>query len=64
VFSLREYAEFWWDRWLLAHWSGDVWSWSFYLLERHVALPCWRFRVSPMLSILLVMEEEDKAFLS
>jgi hypothetical protein len=40
------------------------WSWSFYLLEHHVALPCWRFRVSPMLSILIVMEEEDKPFLS
>jgi hypothetical protein len=24
VFSLRDHAEFWWDRWLLAHWSGDV----------------------------------------
>jgi hypothetical protein len=23
VFSLRDHAEFWWDRWLLAHWSGD-----------------------------------------
>jgi hypothetical protein len=58
VFSLRDHAEFWWDRWLLAHWSGDVNDLD------HVALPCWRFRVSLMLSILLVMEEEDKAFLS
>jgi hypothetical protein len=24
VFSLRDHAEFWWDCWLLAHWSGDV----------------------------------------
>jgi hypothetical protein len=24
VFSLRDHTEFWWDRWLLAHWSGDV----------------------------------------
>jgi hypothetical protein len=24
VFSLRDHAEFWWDWWLLAHWSGDV----------------------------------------
>jgi hypothetical protein len=24
VFSLRDHAEFWWDQWLLAHWSGDV----------------------------------------
>jgi hypothetical protein len=24
VFSLRDHAEFWWDRWLLAHWSSDV----------------------------------------
>jgi hypothetical protein len=24
VFSLRDHAEFWWDRWFLAHWSGDV----------------------------------------
>jgi hypothetical protein len=24
VFSLWDHAEFWWDRWLLAHWSGDV----------------------------------------
>jgi hypothetical protein len=24
VFSLRDHAEFWWDRWLLADWSGDV----------------------------------------
>jgi hypothetical protein len=24
VFPLRDHAEFWWDRWLLAHWSGDV----------------------------------------
>jgi hypothetical protein len=24
VFFLREHAEFWWDRWLLATWSGDV----------------------------------------
>jgi hypothetical protein len=24
VFSLRDYAEFWWDQWLLAHWFGDV----------------------------------------
>jgi hypothetical protein len=61
VFSLWDHAEFWWDRWLLAHWYGDVNDLD---LERHVALPCWRFRVSPMPSILLVMEEEDKAFLS
>jgi hypothetical protein len=65
VFSLREHAEFWWDRWLLAYWSGDVNDLDhFYLLECRVALLCWRFRVSPMLSILLVMEEEDKIFLS
>jgi hypothetical protein len=65
VFSLRDHAEFWWDRWLLSHWSGDVNDVDhFYLLERRVALPCWRFRVSAMLSTLLVMEEEDKAFLS
>jgi hypothetical protein len=63
VFSFRDHAEFWWDRWLLAHWSGDVDDLGhLYHLERHVALPCWRFRVSPMLSILLGMEEEDKAF--
>jgi hypothetical protein len=24
VFSLQDHTEFWWDRWLLAHWSGDV----------------------------------------
>jgi hypothetical protein len=24
VFSLRDHAEFRWDQWLLAHWSGDV----------------------------------------
>jgi hypothetical protein len=24
VFSLRDHAEFWWDRWVLAHWSGYV----------------------------------------
>jgi hypothetical protein len=24
VFSLRDHAEFWWDRWLLANWPGDV----------------------------------------
>jgi hypothetical protein len=24
VFSLRDHAEFWWDWWLLVHWSGDV----------------------------------------
>jgi hypothetical protein len=24
VFSIRDHAEFWWDWWLLAHWSGDV----------------------------------------
>jgi hypothetical protein len=24
VFSLRNYTKFWWNRWLLAHWSGDV----------------------------------------
>jgi hypothetical protein len=24
VFSLRDHAKFWWDRWLLAHWFGDV----------------------------------------
>jgi hypothetical protein len=24
VFSLRDHADIWWDRWLLAHWSGDV----------------------------------------
>jgi hypothetical protein len=24
VFPLRDHAEFWWDWWLLAHWSGDV----------------------------------------
>jgi hypothetical protein len=24
VFSLRDHAEFWWDRWLLAHWSRGV----------------------------------------
>jgi hypothetical protein len=24
VFSFRDHAEFWWDRWLLAHWFGDV----------------------------------------
>jgi hypothetical protein len=24
VFSLWDHAEFWWDWWLLAHWSGDV----------------------------------------
>jgi hypothetical protein len=24
VFSLRDHTEFWWDQWLLAHWSGDV----------------------------------------
>jgi hypothetical protein len=24
VFSLRNNAEFWWDQWFLAHWSGDV----------------------------------------
>jgi hypothetical protein len=65
VFSLRDHTEFWWDRWLLAHWSGDVNDLDhFYLLERRVALPCWRFRISPMLSIFLVMEEEYKAFLS
>jgi hypothetical protein len=23
VFSLWDHAEFWWDPWLLAHWSGD-----------------------------------------
>jgi hypothetical protein len=63
VFSLLDHAEFWWDRWLLAHWSGDVnYLDHFYLLGRHVSLPCWRFRVSPMLSTLLVMEEEDKSF--
>jgi hypothetical protein len=33
------------------------------LLERHVALTCWRFRVSPMLSILLGMQEEDNIFI-
>jgi hypothetical protein len=24
VFFLRDHAEFWWDWWLLGHWSGDV----------------------------------------
>jgi hypothetical protein len=24
VFSLQDHVEFWWDRWLLVHWSGDV----------------------------------------
>jgi hypothetical protein len=24
VFSLQDHAEFWWDRWLLAHWSENV----------------------------------------
>jgi hypothetical protein len=24
VFSLRDHKEFWWDWWLLAHWSRDV----------------------------------------
>jgi hypothetical protein len=24
VFSLWDHVEFWWDQWLLAHWSGDV----------------------------------------
>jgi hypothetical protein len=24
VFSLRDHTKFWWDQWLLAHWSGDV----------------------------------------
>jgi hypothetical protein len=24
VLSLRDHAEFWWDWWLLAHWSEDV----------------------------------------
>jgi hypothetical protein len=24
VFSLQDHVEFWWDRWLLAHWSGDA----------------------------------------
>jgi hypothetical protein len=24
VLSLRDHAEFWWDWWLLAHWSGDI----------------------------------------
>jgi hypothetical protein len=24
VFSLRDHAEFWWDRWLLTHWSAYV----------------------------------------
>jgi hypothetical protein len=65
AFSLRDHAKFWWDWWLLVHWSGDVNDLGhFYLLECRAALPCWRFRVSPMLSILLVMEEEDKAFLT
>jgi hypothetical protein len=24
VFSVRDHAEFWWDRWLLAYWPGDI----------------------------------------
>jgi hypothetical protein len=24
VCYLRDHTEFWWDRWLLAHWPGDV----------------------------------------
>jgi hypothetical protein len=24
LFSLRDHTDFWWDPWLLAHWSGDV----------------------------------------
>jgi hypothetical protein len=24
VFSLWDHAKIWWDRWLLAHWSGDL----------------------------------------
>jgi hypothetical protein len=23
VFSFRDHVEFWWDQWLVAHWSGD-----------------------------------------
>jgi hypothetical protein len=24
MFSLQDHTEFWWDRWLLAHWSRDI----------------------------------------
>jgi hypothetical protein len=24
MFSLRDHIKFWWDQWLLVHWSGDV----------------------------------------
>jgi hypothetical protein len=24
VFSLRDHGKFWWDRWLLAHWSREI----------------------------------------
>jgi hypothetical protein len=67
VFSLQDHAKFWWDRWLLAHWPGDVNDLNHSIILSSRASCCTsvlKIQGPPMLRILLGMEEEDKSFLS